>query len=91
VRLFRALGDPARLRIFRLLAEAGTPVCVCDLVARIGLSQPTVSHHLRVLREAGLVTARRKGVWTRATVAPGGAGLLREALCCVRPGGEGPR
>lgn len=63
---FRALGDPVRLRLLGLLmaAPAGE-VCACDLAVPLGRSQPTVSHHLRVLREAGLVTATRRGtnIW----------------------------
>lgn len=63
---FRALGDPVRLRLISLLltAEAGE-VCACDLVAPLERSQPTVSHHLKVLRDAGLVTATKRGtnVW----------------------------
>lgn len=63
---FRALGDPVRLRLLSLLLTAeGGRVCACDLVDPVGRSQPTVSHHLRVLREAGLVSAARRGsnVW----------------------------
>lgn len=66
---FRALGDPVRLRLLSLLltAPAGE-VCVCDLVVPAAKSQPTVSHHLKVLREAGLVTATRRGtnIWYSA-------------------------
>ncbi|MDR5710048.1 MAG: helix-turn-helix domain-containing protein [Armatimonadota bacterium] len=59
---FAALGDPARLLALRLLARWGT-LCVCQLQAALLLSQPTVSHHLKVLREAGLVEAQRRGPW----------------------------
>lgn len=61
---FKALGDPARLRLLSLIAaqESGT-ACVSDLTVALGLSQPTVSHHLKVLREAGLVTSERRGTW----------------------------
>jgi len=62
VRLLAALADPARLAIVRQLASDG-PVCACDFSASDGLSQPTVSHHLRVLREAGLVHGERRGTW----------------------------
>jgi ArsR family transcriptional regulator, arsenate/arsenite/antimonite-responsive transcriptional repressor len=62
VRLFAALADPARLAIVRQLASDGS-VCACDFVASDGLSQPTVSHHLRVLREAGVVHGERRGTW----------------------------
>ena len=63
---FSALGDPVRLRLLSLLMTAdGGSVCACDLVEPVGKSQPTVSHHLKVLREAGLVCAERKGanIW----------------------------
>ena len=63
VAAFRALGDPTRLEIFRLLAAQDAPVCACDVVDRFGLSQPTISHHLRILRQAGLVTSAKRGVW----------------------------
>jgi ArsR family transcriptional regulator len=62
VRLLAALADPARLAIVRQLACDG-PVCACDFSASDGLAQPTVSHHLRVLREAGLVHGERRGTW----------------------------
>jgi ArsR family transcriptional regulator len=63
---FRALGDPVRLRLLSLLLTSdGGQVCACDLVDPLHRSQPTVSHHLKVLRDAGLVTARRRGanIW----------------------------
>lgn len=66
---FRALGDPIRLRLLSLLLTApGGEVCACDLVEPLERSQPTVSHHLKVLREAGLVTATKRGtnVWYAA-------------------------
>ena len=67
--LFRALADPARVRIVNLLAtNEGRPVCVCDLVEPLGLSQPTVSHHLRKLLEAGLVDREQQGRWAWFTL-----------------------
>lgn len=68
---FKALGDPVRLRILNLLltAEAGE-ISACDLVAPSGRSQPTVSHHLKVLREVGLVNADRRGTWIYYSVVP---------------------
>ena len=61
---FAALSDPARLRVLSILADADEgEVCVCDLVAPLGKSQPTVSHHLKVLSDAGLVTGDRRGKW----------------------------
>jgi ArsR family transcriptional regulator, arsenate/arsenite/antimonite-responsive transcriptional repressor len=62
VRMLAALADPARLAIVRQLATDG-PVCACDFAAGGDLSQPTVSHHLRVLREAGIVHGERRGTW----------------------------
>lgn len=61
--MLRALADPTRLQIAHLLAEADEPVCVCDFTAAFELGQPTVSHHLGKLREAGLVTSHRQGIW----------------------------
>jgi ArsR family transcriptional regulator len=59
----RALADPTRVQMVHILAQATEPVCVCDLVAVFDLGQPTVSHHLAKLRDAGLVTSSRRGVW----------------------------
>jgi ArsR family transcriptional regulator len=61
--LFKALGDPHRLAILATLARAGDEVCVCDFTGALPLEQPTVSHHLRILREAALVTCERRGTW----------------------------
>jgi ArsR family transcriptional regulator len=61
--LFKALGDPARVRIVNLLARNPDAVCVCDLTPAVGLSQPTVSHHLKKLHQAGLLQREQRGVW----------------------------
>ncbi len=61
--LFRALGDPARVRIVNLLATSDEPVCACDLYGPVGLSQPTVSHHLKKLVDAGLLDREQRGKW----------------------------
>jgi ArsR family transcriptional regulator len=62
--LFKALADPARVRIVNLLATAdGEPVCICNLLEPLGLSQPTVSHHMRKLLDVGLVTREQRGKW----------------------------
>ena len=61
--LFKALADPSRVRIVNMLAAAEDGVCVCDLIPHLGLSQPTVSHHLRKLADAGLLERRREGTW----------------------------
>jgi ArsR family transcriptional regulator len=80
-RRFAALSDPVRLRLLSLLATAEDgAVCACDLVEPVGKSQPTVSHHLRILREAGLVTSEKRGtnVWYAAV--PAALESLRDAL-----------
>jgi len=61
--LFKALADPARVRIVNLLATAGEPVCACNLNDPVGLSQPTVSHHLKRLVDAGLLEREQRGKW----------------------------
>jgi ArsR family transcriptional regulator len=61
--IFRALADPNRVKIVNLLATTGEPVCVCELIAPLGLSQPTVSHHLKKLTEAGLLDREQRGRW----------------------------
>lgn len=84
---FKALGDPVRLQLLSILAtaEAGE-VCACDLVEPVGRSQPTVSHHLKVLRDAGLVSSERRGVNIWYAVVPdqlealGGALRIRELV-----------
>jgi ArsR family transcriptional regulator len=68
--LFRALGDPARVRILNLLARSGEPVCVCDFVDALGLAQPTVSHHLRKLVDAGLLVREERGKWSFFSIEP---------------------
>jgi ArsR family transcriptional regulator len=75
-RLFRALGDPARVRIVNLLATSDEPVCVCELTEPLGLSQPTVSHHLKKLTEAGLLAREKQGVWAYYTIEPEAAARL---------------
>lgn len=76
-----ALADPARLRLISMLIAApdGT-VCGCDLEAPLALSQPTVSHHLKVLREAGLVEGERRGRWVHYRVVPARLAEVAEAL-----------
>jgi ArsR family transcriptional regulator, arsenate/arsenite/antimonite-responsive transcriptional repressor len=61
--VFRALGDPARVRVVNILATSGEPVCICNLVAPLGLSQPTVSHHMKKLLDAGLIEREQRGRW----------------------------
>jgi ArsR family transcriptional regulator len=61
--LFKALSDPARVRVVNLLATSGEAVCICDLMEPLGLSQPTVSHHMKKLLDAGLVEREQRGKW----------------------------
>lgn len=68
--VFKALGDPARVRIVNMLATAGEGVCVCDLTPALGLSQPTVSHHLRKLADAGLLRREQRGTWAFYSLNP---------------------
>ena len=71
-RIFAALSDPVRLRLFDLVRRAGSSgICSCDLTGPLERSQPTVSHHLKVLREAGLVDSRRDGTWIWYSVPDG--------------------
>ena len=62
--MLKALGDPTRLEIMRMVAAQSGPVCACDIVDSFELSQPTISHHLKILRDAGLLTSRRSGLWS---------------------------
>ena len=62
-KMFKALGDPVRLRLLSLITSAGSESCVCDLTTAFDLTGPTISHHLKVLREAGLVDCQRRGTW----------------------------
>jgi ArsR family transcriptional regulator len=81
----RALGEPMRLEIYRLIAAQDGPLCVCDVVDRFPLQQPTISHHLRVLREANLVTVTRDGKWAYYSPNPKGLALLRETAARLSP------
>jgi ArsR family transcriptional regulator len=67
----KALGDPVRLQLVDVLRKHAGKVCVCELVPLFDLSQPTISHHLKVLREAGLVESERQGLWAYYYVLPG--------------------
>jgi ArsR family transcriptional regulator len=87
VAVFRALGDATRFEVFRLIAAQREPLCVCDVVGRFGLSQPTISYHLKVLREAGLVTVSQRGVWAYYAADAAGLRLLAEAADTFAPAG----
>jgi ArsR family transcriptional regulator len=78
---FKALSDPIRLQLLNLIATAEDgEVCACDLVEPVGRSQPTVSHHLKVLREAGLVTADKRGTWVWYSAVPAQLDALQRVL-----------
>jgi ArsR family transcriptional regulator len=62
--LLKALGDPTRLRMLDLLAQQPEPLCVCDITPQFPQNQPTISHHLRLLREAGLIDTEKRGIWS---------------------------
>ncbi len=86
IRLLAALADPTRLAIVRQLA-ADTETCACDFTACCDVAQPTVSHHLRVLREAGVVTSERRGTWIFYRLSPEVAGRLTTIARDLVPGG----
>jgi ArsR family transcriptional regulator len=77
---FKVLADPARLRLLSLVAAAGDEACACDLIEPVGRSQPTVSHHLSVLTDAGLLSREKRGKWAYYRVVPARLAVLRDAL-----------
>lgn len=80
---FKALGDPTRIRLVSFIAaQPGREACVCDLTAPVGLSQPTVSHHLRILTDAGILAREQRGKWAYYRVAPA---RLRELAALLTP------
>ena len=85
--VFRSLGDPHRVKIVNLLATSGEAVCVCNLTAPLGLSQPTVSHHMKKLLDVGLVEREQRGKWAyyslkRTAVAKLAAVADLKEACC---------
>jgi ArsR family transcriptional regulator len=70
VDLLKLLADPARLQMLSALRDAEAPVCICDFTAALGLSQPTISHHMSKLLDGGLVKVTRQGVWSFYELAP---------------------
>ena len=80
----KALAEPTRLRLVSLIAaHPGAEACVCDLTAPVGLSQPTVSHHLKILTEAGLLDRTQRGKWAYYRLVPGALAALTDALSGV--------
>ncbi|WP_436837656.1 ArsR/SmtB family transcription factor [Micromonospora rifamycinica] len=78
---FKALGDPVRLRLLSLIAaRAGGEVCVCELTDAFTLTGPTISHHLKVLREAGLIDCQRRGTWVYYWIVPARLAVLSQLL-----------
>ena len=84
--MFKALGDPVRLRLLSMIASAGGgEVCVCDLTGEFALTGPTISHHLKVLREAGLVDSDRRGTWVYYRLVPAAITLMAGLLAVAEP------
>ncbi|MFJ5115690.1 ArsR/SmtB family transcription factor [Streptomyces sp. NPDC088551] len=88
-KVFKALGDPVRLRLVSMIASRGEggEVCVCELTPAFDLSQPTVSHHLKLLRQAGLIDCERRGTWVYYWLQPGVLDRLAAFLTMPRPAG----
>ena len=78
--IFKALGDPGRVKIVNLLATAGGPVCACDIVPAVGLAQATVSHHLKKLIDAGLLVREQRGKWAYFSIDPAAASRLADLV-----------
>lgn len=83
--LLKAAADPARLLILSWLARAEDEICVCDFTDVLPLNQPTVSHHLKILRDAGLITRDRRGTWVYYRLAPAAQRELTAVLDSVFP------
>ena len=85
--LFKALGDPARVQIMNVLARSDEPVCACEFEPALGLSQPTVSHHLKKLTDAGLLLREQRGKWAYFSLNPAAVEKLAavadlKGVCC---------
>ncbi|MCX7522994.1 metalloregulator ArsR/SmtB family transcription factor [Microbacterium sp. STN6] len=80
----KALSDPTRLRLLSIVAAAaGQEACVCDLTGPVGLSQPTVSHHLKILMDAGYLTRTKRGTWAYYALVPGALDRVSQLLATV--------
>ncbi|QWF77892.1 ArsR/SmtB family transcription factor [Amycolatopsis sp. CA-230715] len=85
--VFKALADPVRLRLLSMIAAQGDgEVCVCELTPEFELSQPTISHHLKLLRQAGLIDCERRGTWVYYWLLPAATDKLAALL--TRPAGD---
>ena len=82
--VFKALADPIRLRLMSIIASAGGELCVCDITPQFEVSGPTISHHLRVLREAGLIEGDRRGTWIYYRAVPTALAAASDALAPTR-------
>ncbi len=83
-RTLKAIADPTRLRLVSIVGASGEgEVCVCDLTEPVGLSQPTVSHHLKVLVDAGLLAREKRGTWAYYSLVPGALSVLAGAITNV--------
>jgi ArsR family transcriptional regulator len=80
---FKALADATRLAIVAMLAEIPEPICVCEFTESFDLEQPTISHHLKILRDAGLITSERHGSWAYYHLHPAQADWVRETLAAL--------
>lgn len=83
VDMLKALAHPVRWRMMQLISMHADGVCVCDLEAQFTLSQPTISHHLRIMREAGVVVATQRGTWVYYAVAPSAIMQIRDAVTAL--------
>jgi ArsR family transcriptional regulator, arsenate/arsenite/antimonite-responsive transcriptional repressor len=87
-KLFKALGDPVRLRLLSMIASrTDGEVCVCEMTPAFDLSQPTISHHLKLLRQAGLIDCERRGTWVYYWALPGVLDRLAGFLGTPQPAG----
>ena len=78
--MLKALADPTRFDIFRLIEAQDGPICACDIGEHVAVGQPTIAHHLKVLRDTGLITVSRQGVWAYYAVNPNGLATLQAVV-----------
>lgn len=86
--VFKALGDATRMQIFRLIAAQSEPICACDIVDRFAVSQPTIAHHTKILREAGLITSTKIGIWAYYQADQRGLAMLGSLTDLLAPSME---
>jgi DNA-binding transcriptional ArsR family regulator len=84
--LMRALADPTRLTMVASLSKAAEPICICDFTAGLGLSQPTISHHMARLKGAGLVESEKRGIWIYYRLRAGLAPATKELIAQLTAG-----